>query len=101
MTSEIRSKAPAGWILLPVLLASGVSALAGWATDSLPLAAAVALSAGLPASWWARRRPRAVGAPIAPSPSRDPSAALPARIGNRPPTQIAPAAERLPQSLLD
>jgi ABC-type branched-subunit amino acid transport system substrate-binding protein len=37
MTSEIRSTAPAGWILLPVLLASGMSALAAWATDLLAL----------------------------------------------------------------
>ena len=36
MTFDIRSKVPAGWTLLPVLLASGTSALAAWATESLP-----------------------------------------------------------------
>src|SRR5260370_19489963 len=99
MTSEIRSKAPAGWILLPVVLASGISALAGWATDSLPLAAAVALSAGLPASWWAERRLRSLVEPIAQIASGDRYAALPERIGSGPITEIAAAAERMRQSL--
>jgi len=101
MTSEIRSKAPAGWILLPVLLASGISALAASATESLPLAAAAALLAGLPASWWAERRLRSVVEPIAQIASGDRYAALPERIGGGPIAEIAAAAERMRRSLID
>jgi len=101
MISEIRSKAPAGWVLLPVLAASGVSAMAGWATESLPLAAAVALSAGLPAAWCAERRLRLIIEPIAQIASGDRYAALPERIGGGPVAAIAAAAERMRQSLID
>ena len=59
MTSDIRAKAPAGWIALPVLLASATSTLAAWATESPPLGAAGVLLASLPAAWWAERRPDA------------------------------------------
>src|SRR5580704_2272006 len=101
MTSEIRSRAPAGWILLPVLLASGTSAVAAWATESLPLAATIALAAGLPAAWWAERRLRSVIEPIAQIASGDRYAALPDRIGRGPMAEMAAAAERMRQSLID
>ena len=101
MTSEIRGRAPAGWILIPILLASGTSALAAWATESLPLAAAVALSAGLPAAWWVERRLRLVIEPIAQIAAGDRYAALPERIGGGPLAEIAAAAERMRQSLID
>jgi urea transport system substrate-binding protein len=101
MTSEIRSRAPAGWILLPVLLASGTSAVAAWATESLPLAATIALAAGLPAAWWAERRLRSVIEPIAQIASGDRYAALPERIGRGPMAEMAAAAERMRQSLID
>jgi urea transport system substrate-binding protein len=101
MTSEIRNKAPAGWILLPVVLACGTSALAAWATESLPLSATVALLASLPAAWWAERRLRSVVEPIAQIASGDRYAALPARIGGGPMAEIAAAAERMRQSLID
>src|SRR5580704_6776940 len=101
MTSDIRGKVPAGWILLPVLLSSGISALAAWATESLPLAAAVALSAGLPATWWAERRLRSMIQPIAQIAAGDRYAALPERIGGGAMAEIAAAAERMRQSLID
>src|SRR4030081_1595003 len=101
MTSEIRSGAPAGRILLPVLLASGTSALAAWTTASLPLAATVALAAGLPAAWWGERRLRSVIEALTPVASGDRYAALRERIGGGPMAEIAAAAERMRQSLID
>jgi hypothetical protein len=101
MTSDFRGKVPAGWILFPVLLASGTSALAAWATESLPLAAAVALSTGLPAAWWAERRLRSIIEPITQIASGDRYAAMPERIGGGAMAEIAAAAERMRQSLID
>src|SRR5450631_4514747 len=101
MTSDIRSQAPAGWILLPVLLTSGISGLAAWATESLPLTALVALAAGLPAAWWAERRLRSVIEPITHIAAGDRYAALPERIGGGSMAEIAAAAERMRQSLFD
>src|ERR1700730_6010160 len=101
MTSEIRSSAPAGWILLPVLLASGTSALAAWTTASLPLAATVALAAGLTAAWWAERCLRMVIGPIVEIASGDRYAALPERTGSGLVAEIAAAAERMRQTLID
>ncbi len=87
--------------MLPVLLASGTSAVAAWATESLPLTAAVALAAGLPAAWWAERRLRSVIEPIAQIASGDRYAALPERIGRGPIAEMAAAAERMRRSLID
>ena len=101
MKSDRRSQAPAGWIAFPVLLACGASALAGWASDSLPIAAAVALPGGLAAAWWAERRLRLVIEPIAQIASGDRYAALPEHAGGGPIGEIARAAERMRQSLID
>ncbi len=101
MTSEIQNRAPAGWILLPVLLASGTSAVAAWATGSLPLAAAAAVATGLAAAWWTERRLRSVIEPIAQIAAGDRYAALPDRIGRGPMAEMAAAAERMRQSLID
>src|SRR6266567_3450830 len=101
MTSRIRSQAPAGWILLPVMTASGLSALAAFATESLPLSGAVALVAGLLAAWWADRRLRSVIEPIGQIASGDRYAALPERIGGGLMAEIATAAERMRQVLID
>src|SRR5438270_3518498 len=101
MTSDIRSQALTGWILLPVLLASGTSALVGWATASLPLSATAALAAALPAAWWAERRLRSLIEPISQIAAGDRYAALPERIGGGPMGEIAAAAERMRQSLID
>src|SRR3984893_18897309 len=100
MTSEIRSSAPAGWILLPVLLASGTSALAAWTTASLPLAATVALAAGLTAAWWAERRLRSIIEPITQIASGDRYAAMPERIGGGALVEVAGPAEQRRQSLI-
>src|SRR5258708_3558416 len=101
MTSDIRTKAPAGWILLPILFASGTSVLTDWATESVPLTATAALLAGLSAAWWAERRLRSVIEPIAQIASGDRYAALPDRIGSGPMAEMAAAAERMRQSLID
>src|ERR1700674_4328461 len=101
MTSDIRGKVPAGWILLPVLLASGISVLAAWATESAALAASVALAAGLAAAWWVERRMLSVIEPIAQIASGDRYAALPERTGGGSMAEIAAAAERMRQALID
>jgi HAMP domain-containing protein len=101
MKSDRRIETPAGWITLPILLACGVSALVGWASNSLPIAAAAALPGGLAAAWWAERRLRLVIEPIAQIASGDRSAALPEHAGGGPIGEIARAAERMRQSLID
>ncbi|HEY6255317.1 MAG TPA: transporter substrate-binding protein [Xanthobacteraceae bacterium] len=87
--------------MLPVLLASATSALAAFATESPPLAAAVVLLAGLPAAWWAERRLRSLIEPIGQIAAGDRYAALPERIGGGPMADMAAAAERMRQSLID
>src|SRR5258708_6371351 len=101
MTSDIRSKVPAGWILLPVLLASGISALASGPIENSAVAAALAPAPGLAAAWWVERRLLAVIEPIGQIASGDRYAALPARIGGGLMAEIATAAERMRQSLID
>jgi hypothetical protein len=101
MTSEFRSKVPAGWILLPILFACGTSVLTDWATESVPLTATAALLAGLSAAWWAERRLRSAIEPIAQITSGDRYAALPDRIGSGPMAEMAAAAERMRQALID
>jgi urea transport system substrate-binding protein len=101
MTSEIRRQVPAGWILLPVLLSSGVAVLAAWATQSLPLAAAAALVAALLAARWAEHSLRSIIEPIVQIAAGDRYAALPDRLGGGPIAEIAAAAERMRQSLID
>jgi urea transport system substrate-binding protein len=101
MTSDLQNRVPARWILLPIMLASGTSALAAWATESLPLTATLALSTGLTAAWWAERRLRAAIEPIVQIASGDRYAALPERLGGGPIAEMAAAAERMRQSLID
>ena len=101
MTSDFQNRLPAGWILLPVLYAAGTSVLAAWATESLPLAATAALLSGLTAAWWAERRLRFVIEPIVQIASGDRYAALPERTGGGSMAQMAAAAERMRQSLID
>src|SRR5258707_15010891 len=101
MKSDGRIQAPAGWIVLPVLFACGASAAAGWASDSLLVAAALAAPSGLLAAWWAERRLRLVVEPITQIASGDRYAALPERIGSGPIAEIAGAAERMRKSLID
>jgi hypothetical protein len=81
MTTGIRAKIPAGWIVLPALSGSAISTLAAWATGSLPLAALVMLATGLLAAWWTERCLRSLIEPIAQIAGGDRYAALPKRIG--------------------
>src|SRR5580692_7321156 len=101
MTSEIRRKMPAGWLLLPVMLSSGIAVLATWLTQSLPLAAAAALVAALLAARWAEHSLRSIIEPIVQIAAGDRYAALPDRLGGGPIAEIAAAAERMRQSLID
>jgi urea transport system substrate-binding protein len=101
MIADIRKKAPAGWILLPVLSVCALSALVGWASESWPAAAATALWAGLCATWWIERRMRLLVDAISLIAGGDRYAVLPEGIGGGITAQIASAAERMRQSLLD
>jgi urea transport system substrate-binding protein len=101
MTSDFQNKLPAGWILLPVLLASAISVLTAWAAESVPLAATVALLTGLAAAWWAERRLRLVIEPIVEIAAGDRYAALPDSTGSGLMAEIAAAAERMRQALID
>jgi urea transport system substrate-binding protein len=101
MKSDRAIEAPAGWIALPVLAACGASALAGWASDSLGIAAAVALPAGLAAAWFAERSLRLVIEPISHIAAGDRYAALPEHVGSGPIGEIASAAEKIRQALID
>jgi urea transport system substrate-binding protein len=87
--------------LLPILFASGLSVAAGWATESLPLTATVAVLASLPAAWWAERRLRSVVGPVAQIACGDRYAALPERVGGGVMAEMAAAAERMRQSLIN
>ena len=101
MSSENRLRLPAGWILLPILLASIVSALVAWATENLPLALAAALVIGAVAAWSIERTLRLLIEPISQIAAGDRYAALPERIDGGPTSEIAAAAERMRQSLID
>jgi urea transport system substrate-binding protein len=87
--------------LLPILFASGLSVAVGWATESLPLATTVAVLASLPAAWWAERRLRSVTEPVAQIAFGDRYAELPERISGGAMTELAAAAERMRQSLIN
>ena len=101
MKSDRRIEPPARWVALPVLFACGATAFAGWASASLPLMASVALPAGLMAAWWIERSLQSVIEPISQIAAGDRYAALPEHIGGGPMAEIAGAAERMRQSLID
>src|SRR5580704_9906295 len=101
MLSVVRFRLSAGWILLPCLAAPAAAAFVGWATASLPAALGAALVLGLPAAWWIEGRLRLIIEPISQIAAGDRSAALPDRIGGGPVREIAAAAERMRQSLID
>jgi urea transport system substrate-binding protein len=101
MISDIRTKIPAGWLLLPAVLASGTTALVGWESESLPVALAAALVSGGAAAWWAEHRLRHLIEPISQIAAGDRYAALPERFGGGTVAEIAAAAEQMRQSLID
>jgi urea transport system substrate-binding protein len=101
MLSVVRFRLSAGWILLPCLAAPAAAAFVGWATASLPAALGAALVLGLPAAWWIERRLRLIIEPISQIAAGDRYAALPDRIGGGPMLEMAAAAERMRQSLID
>jgi len=91
----------AGWILLPALGAATIPAVTLMLTDSWVAGLAAAIPAALAAAWWIERRLRSVVDAITLIASGDRYAALPERIGGGAMTDIAVAAERMRQSLID
>ena len=101
MITEIRKKAPAGWIFLPALSACAISAAAGWAAESWDSAAVVAVAVGLCVAWWAERRLRALVDAMSSIAAGDRYTALPDRTGSGILTDLAATAERMRRSLID
>jgi urea transport system substrate-binding protein len=101
MLAQIRFRFPAGWVLVPVLLASGAAALTAWTTASLPAALAAALVSGALVAWWIEGRLRAIVEPISQIAAGNRYAALPEWIGGGSMAEMASAAERIRQCLID
>jgi urea transport system substrate-binding protein len=101
MQFELHRVVSAGWILLPVLLASGVSVLAATLTGSWIAGLVAATAAATIATWWIERRLRSVVDAIGLIASGDRYAALPERTGDGALADIATAAERMRQALID
>src|SRR5215470_13322432 len=101
MISEIRKNAPGPWILLPTLMAGTAGTFATWAFESWPLGLAAGAACAVAAAWWTEWRLRSVVGGIGAIASGDRYAALPRRIGRGPMADIAAAAERMRQSLID
>jgi urea transport system substrate-binding protein len=101
MIAEISKRIPAGWIVAPVLLACATSALVVAMASSWLVGIAGVLIAGMLAAWWADRRLHAVVRGIASIAAGDRYAALPERVGGGTVADIAAAAERMRQSLVD
>ena len=102
MKFELRKVVSAGWILLPVLLAAAIPVHRGRPRRHL---ASPALLAAIPAAtfatWWIERRLRSVVDAISLIAAGDRYAALPERTGGGAMADIAAAAERMRQSLID
>jgi urea transport system substrate-binding protein len=101
MIAEIRKRVPAGWIVGPILLACATSALIGATASSWLMPVPAVLAIGALAAWWAERRLNAVVRGIASIAAGDRYAALPDRVGGGTVAEIAAAAERMRQSLVD
>jgi urea transport system substrate-binding protein len=101
MIFKIRKIAPAGWIFLPILLASAISALVASVADNHVLAGVAALLVSLLVAAWTERRLRSVVNAISSIAAGDRYAALPERIGGGTMVEMATAAERMRQSLID
>jgi hypothetical protein len=92
-TDYHQSRLPA-WILLPVIAASGISVLIGWATGSLFLGFVTVLVGAAAVAWWCEEMLRAVAGTMGQIASGDRYAALPGRIGSGALGDSAIAAER-------
>ena len=101
MTAELRRIVSAGWILLPILLACATSVAVVVSGIAWPLGIAAAVATAALATWWVERRLRSVVDAISQIAAGDRYAALPHRIGSGAISDIAGAAERMRQSLID
>jgi urea transport system substrate-binding protein len=101
MLFELRRVVSAGWILLPVLLACAFPAIIAGLTDSWAVGLVTTIPVAVLATWRIERRLRSVVEAIAHIASGDRYAALPACAGSGAMADIAAAAERMRQSLID
>jgi len=101
MLSQIRKKIPAGWIILPVLVACAVSASIATIVVNWLVACMTVLPIAVAAAGWAEWRLRSVVDAMSLIASGDRYAALPARIGGGAMVEIAAAAEQIRRSLID
>jgi urea transport system substrate-binding protein len=101
MIFKFRNNAPACWIFLPILLVCAVSGLVSSAADNPVVAGAAVLVVSLLAAAWTEWRLRSVINAISSIAAGDRYAALPERIGGGAMVEIATAAERMRQSLID
>src|SRR5712672_2070384 len=100
MISKIR-KSAASWIFPPILLACAASALTASAIDHPVFAGVAVLVVSLLAGAWTERRLRSLINAISSIASGDRYAVLPERIGGGTMVEMAAAAERMRQSLID
>jgi urea ABC transporter urea binding protein len=101
MAADIHQSRLPAWILLPVIAASGVSAMVAWGSGSLLLGFMTALVGAAAVAWWCEERLRAVVGTIGQIAGGDRYAALPGRIGSGALGDSAVAAERMRQVLID
>src|ERR1700722_10417315 len=101
MATDIHQSRLPAWILLPVIAASGISALVTWGSGSLLLGFMAALIAGAAVAWWCEERLRAVVGTIGQIAGGDRYAALPGWTGSGALGDSAVAAERMRQVLID
>ncbi len=101
MKIELRKVVAAGWILLPVLLAASLPAIAVILAGTWMAGLVAAIPAVALATWWIERRLRSVVDAISLIAAGDRYAALPERTGGGAMADIATAAERMRQSLID
>jgi urea transport system substrate-binding protein len=101
MKIAFRRVVSAGWIVLPVFIAAAVPVIAATLTNSWLAGLAAAIPAAAFATWWIERRLRSMVDAISLIASGDRYAALPDRAGRGAMAEIAAAAERMRQSLID
>ncbi len=101
MKIALRRVVSAGWIVLPVFLAAAIPIIAATVAGSWLAGLAAAIPAVTFATLWIERRLCSVVDAISLIAGGDRYAALPERLGGGAMTEIAAAAERMRQSLID
>src|SRR3954452_11226995 len=101
MIADLPKRSPPAWILFPTFLSGTCAVAAGWLLDSLPAGLSTALIASVLTAWWAEHRLRAAAEPISHIAAGDRYAVLPEHTGGGIMANLAAAAERMRQSLID